>query len=131
VKKKLILVFGILLTTGVVWMWLAPRIRVDLAAREFDPTKLELRRIEPMHKSLTRLPNGIEAGLLHLQDGTNVRYWFINRHVQPGSGTTRFDSEDGRTAYLHGCFCCEVWLPEFESWSGLESYIAMWDGTPP
>ena len=84
-----------------------------------------------MHKSRKVLPSGIEAGLLHLGDGTDVKYWFINRHVQPGLGTTRFDFADGQTSYLHGCFCCEVALPEFKDRSELQNYIAKWDGSPP
>jgi len=114
-------------------MWLAPRIRVDLAARDYDPSKMDLWRVDSMHKSRSRkpLPNGMEIGLLHLSDGTNVKYWFISRHVQPGRGITRFDSVDGRSAYLHGCFCCEVSVPEFKDWSELQNYIAKWDGSTP
>ena len=130
-KKRLILVSTILVALGVVWMWFAPRIRVDYAARYYNPHELDLSRVDPMHKSLKVLPNGIEVGLLHLSDGTDVKYWFINRHVQPGLGTTRFDSSDGRTTYIHGVYCCEVSVPELRNWSDLQAYITKNDGSPP
>ncbi len=130
-KKKLLIIFSILVACSGTWMWFAPRVRLDLTARNFDPSKLKLRRVDLMHKSWMSLPNGIEAGLLHLSDGTDVKYWFISGHDQPGSGTTRFDSMDGKTTYLHGCFCCEVWLPRLENWNELEKYVAKWDGSPP
>lgn len=132
-KKRILIAAIVLLSLGAIWMWFAPRIRVDMAARKYDPNKMDLWRIDSMHKSLMRkpLPNGMEIGLLHLTDGSNVKYWFVSRHVQPGLGTTRFDSADGRSAYLHGRFCCEVSLPELKDWNDLQDYITKWDGTLP
>ena len=129
-KKRLIYASMVLLVLGVVWMWFAPRIRVDLAARQYNPLELTLNPCLPASKSYKWLPNGIEVGLIHLRDGTVVKYWFVSKHVQPGLGTTRFDSVDGKTVYLHGCYCCEVVMTGFENWDELVAYIAEWDGSP-
>lgn len=92
---------------------------------------MELSRIDSMHKSHKALPNGIETGLLHLGDGTYVKYWFISKHIQPGRGTTRFESVDGKTIYFSGYYCCEVSLPKFENWNELQNHITKRDGSSP
>jgi hypothetical protein len=132
-KKKITLILLFALLALVAWVYFSPRIRVDLAARQHDPAKMKLFHSEIMNKSYARLPNDFECGLVHLSDGSAVKYWFINRHVQPGLGLTRFDFPDEETVYLRGVFCCEVWL-DGEAMSGkasLLAYIAKWDGTSP
>lgn len=71
-------------------MTFAPRIRLDLAASQNDPASMDLLPIDSFNKSFKKLENGVEAGMVQLDQGGPVRYWFINRHVQPGSGLTRF-----------------------------------------
>ena len=132
-KKKITLILLFALMLGAVWMYFAPRIRVDLAARQHDPAKMKLTRIESMGKSFRRLPNKIECGLVHLEDGSQVKYWFVSKHVQPGLGITRFDFPDGETAYLSGAFCCEMALggEGVADKAALLAFIGKWDGRMP
>jgi hypothetical protein len=62
-----------------------------------------------------------------------VKFWFINKHVQPGKGLTRFDFEDGLIVYLNGAYCCEVWVTEdaVKSRESLLDYIAQAEGSIP
>lgn len=84
-------------------------------------------------KSSGILPNAIQTGLIHLEDGSHVKFWFINKHVQPGMGLTRFDFQDGQKAYLSGAFCCEVWVSDeaVKNKDSLLNYIAEVDGSMP
>lgn len=96
-------------------------------------SKLKLNDVPLMHKSAGSLRNAIQTGLIHLQDGSQVKYWFVSKHVQPGKGRTRFDFQDGQTAYLSGAFCCEVWVSDdaIKNKESMLSYIAAVDGTMP
>ena len=132
-KKKITLILLLALMLGATWLYFAPRIRVDLAARRYDPDRIKLTHIESMGKSHRRLPNKIECGLIHLEDGSEVKYWFVSKHVQPGLGLTRFDFPDGETAYLSGAFCCEMALggEGVADKAALLAFIEKWDGRMP
>jgi hypothetical protein len=131
-KKIWWLAFVALCASGL-WMALAPRIRVDLAARFHDPDEMKLHHVPLMHKSSGALPNQIQLGHIHLTDGGKVKFWYISGHVQPGSGLSRFDFQDGGTAYLRGAFCCEVWVSDeaVKDENTLLRFIAKMDGSPP
>jgi hypothetical protein len=113
------------------WMVFAPRIRLDLTANRNDPASMDLVASDFFHKSFKRLENGVEAGLVQLDEGGPVRYWFISRHVQAGSGLTRFDFPDGDCLYMSGAYCCEVVISDKGSSSeaALRSFIKEMDGT--
>ncbi len=98
-----------------------------------DPSKMALNYTALMHKSAASLPNSIQTGFIHLDDGSRVKYWFISKHVQPGKGLTRFDFQDGQTSYLSGAFCCEVWVSDdaVKNKESLLNYIAQVDGSMP
>jgi hypothetical protein len=132
-KKKIAIIVFLTVCVFIAWMFVAPRIRVDLAARSHDPAEMNLNFIAQMHKSSRTLPNKIQTGLIHLESGDQVKYWFISNHVQPGLGLTRFDFEDGQTAYLSGAYCCEVWVSNeaVKNKDTFLDYIAAVDGTPP
>lgn len=132
-KKKIALLGLLAVCVCAAWLFAAPRIRVDLAARGHDPSGMKLNDVALMHKSHASLPNGIQTGLIHLQDGGRVKYWFISKHVQPGKGLTRFDFKDGQIAYLSGTFCCEVWVSDdaAKNKESLLAYIARVDGSMP
>jgi len=130
-KITIVLLFSLMI--AVAWLYFAPRIRVDLAARQHDPARMTLTRFGMMEKSFRRLSNKIECGLIHLEDGSEVKYWFVSKHVQPGLGLTRFDFPDGETAYLSGAFCCEMALggEGVADKAALLAFIAKWDGRMP
>ena len=132
-KRKIALLAFVAGFGLIAWLFVAPRVRVDLAALSHDPSKMKLNYIELMHKSAGTLPNSIQTGFIHLQDGERVKFWFINKHVQSGKGLTRFDFEDGQTAYLSGAFCCEVWVSDdaVKNKESLLNYIAKVDGSMP
>jgi hypothetical protein len=132
-KRKLLLSALLLTVALAAWMYFAPRVRVDHAARNNDPAKMDLWNLPTMCKSMKRLPNGVEVGLIHLQDASEVRYWFVSGHVQPGAGLTRFDFPDGETAYLGGVFCCEVWIREsaLKNKVSMLRFISEFDGASP
>ena len=132
-KRKIALLSLVAVCGLIAWMVVAPRIRIDIAARSHDPSNMKLNHIELMHKSAGSLPNEIEAGFIHLEDGGRVKFWFINKHVQPGKGLTRFDFQEGQTAYLSGAYCCEVWVSDeaIKNKKSLLDYIAKVDGSMP
>lgn len=132
-KKKLAILILVAFASLVAWFFVAPRVRIDIAARSHDPSTMKLNHIKSMHKSSTSLPNKIQTGFIHLLDGGRVKFWFINRHVQPGKGLTRFDFEDGQTVYLSGAYCCEVLVSEdaVKNRESLLDYIAQADGSMP
>jgi len=105
---------------------------LNSAANQYDPAGMSLSRAEPM-KSHTLLPDGIECGLLHLADGSEVKFWFLSHHIGPGLGLTRFDFADGTRAYLRGYFCCEVEVKDeaISDKASLLAFLAEKDGTPP
>jgi len=131
-KKAIALILLLGLVAVAAWMHSETRDKVNLAERHYDPERMNLGRIDSA-KSHTVLPEGIECGLLHLADGSEVKFWFLSHHVGPGLGLTRFDFADGTRTYLRGYFCCEVEL-EGEAISdkgSLLAFIADKDGTPP
>jgi hypothetical protein len=133
-EMKKIALLALLIVCGfVVWMLVAPRIRLDHAARSHDPGKMKLNHVKLMHKSTGILPNSIETGFVHLDDGSKVKFWFINKHVQPGKGLTRFDFQDGETVYLSGAYCCEIWVGDeaVKNKNSLLSHIRDVDGSMP
>jgi len=132
-KKRIAPFLLVALMAAAAWMYFAPRIRVDLAARQHNPAEMKLVRFGTMGKSFRRLPNDIECGLVHLEDGSQAKYWFVSKHVQPGLGLTRFDFPDGETAYLSGGFCCEMALggKGIADKGELLAHIKKWDGSLP
>ena len=132
-KKKIALLALLVVCGFIVWMLVAPRILIDHAARNHDPSKMKLHRVELMHKSTGTLSNSIQTGFIHLDNGSQVKFWFISNHVQPGKGLTRFDFPDGQTAYLSGAFCCEVWVSDqaVKNKESLLAYIREVDGSMP
>ena len=132
-KKKIALLALLVFCGFVVWMLVAPRVRIDHAARSHDPSKMMLHHVKLMHKSTGTLANSIQTGFIHLDDGSQVKFWFINKHVQPGKGLTRFDFQDGQTAYLSGAYCCEVWVSDeaVKNKDSLLDYILEVDGLMP
>lgn len=131
--KKIALLALLIVCGFIVWMLVAPRVLIDLAARNHDPSKMKLQRVVLMHKSTGTLPNSIQIGFVHLDNGSQVKFWFISNHVQPGKGLTRFDFPDGQTAYLSGAFCCEVWVSDeaVKNKESLLAYIREVDGSMP
>ena len=99
-KRIALLLFVAGIASAIVWYLVAPRIRLEAAARDFDPATLPLTPVSLFNKSCTKLENGMEAGTVRLKSGEVVRYWFISRHTQPGSGLTRFDFPGGESVYM-------------------------------
>lgn len=132
-KRKILIATLILMVVYFVWMSAAPRIRVEMAAAKYNPSTLKLRHYEIAHKSSVTLNNGIQVGLIHLDDGEVVKFWFVSKHIQPGLGLTRFTFEDRTNAYLRGAYCCEVHVTKdsVKDKNALMSYIHQNDGTPP
>lgn len=137
-KKAIALILSLTLVAMAAWMHSESRAKVnlsekvDLAASQYDPAGMELERIDPV-KSRALLPDGIECGLLHLGDGSEVKFWFLSHHIGRGLGITRFDFADGTKAYLRGYFCCEVEVGDgaASNKTALLAFIAEKDGTPP
>ena len=109
------------------------RADVDAAAKANDPSKLTLQAGGVSYGERIILPSGIEAGILTLGDGEQVKYWFKSHHLGDDLGCTRFEYADGSLNYLAGRFCCEVRLPEsgIADRGELQQYIAANDGKSP
>lgn len=129
-RRAIVILLVILVAGGALWLAVAQRVRLDHTASRHDPASMELVPNDMFNKSFMRLENGVEAGLVQLDQGGPVRYWFINRHVQPGSGLTRFDFPDGDSAYMSGAYCCEVIISDegASSEAALRGFIEEMDG---
>jgi hypothetical protein len=75
----------------------------------------------------------IETGIITLQDGEIIKYWFQSHHLRNDSGLTLFRLSDGQDKIMHGWFCCEVQLPEegFRNRQTFLDYVAKYDGIEP
>jgi len=106
---------------------------VDVAAETYSPSSMKLEAGFNDYVQRTRLPSGIELGLITLQDGERVKYWFISHHLTDDMGCTRFDFLDGSSTYLHGWSCCELELPkdQLSDRQALLSFISNKDGISP
>jgi len=106
---------------------------VDAAAKTQDPAKLSLEAGGIPYGKRIILPSRIEAGILTLGDGEQVKYWFKSHHLGDDLGCTRFEYSDGSVDYLEGRFCCEVLLPDprIADRNGLRKFIADNDGILP
>lgn len=106
---------------------------VDAAAAKHDPAKLSLGPGGNAYAERKLLPDGIETGIITLGDGEQVKYWFKSHHLGNDIGCTRFEFIDGTAVHLHGCFCCEVLLPDarLADRKALERFVAARDGQSP
>ena len=66
-----------------------------------------------------------EVGIITLNDGSIVKYWFVSHHQARDMGGTLFRFEDGKEIFISGYFCCELTLPEegFSSIPALQSFL--------
>lgn len=73
--------------------------------------KLQKCSEENVRRAFTK--EGIEYGIITLQNGEKIKYWFESHHMSKDQmGGTLFEMPDGELVFIRGYFCCEVQLPK-------------------
>jgi hypothetical protein len=104
------------------------------AIESTDPSTIPLEAGFNKYVSRAFLNDGaVETGIIRLNDGDTVKYWFQSHHMRNDSGVTVFRLSDGQKIVMHGWFCCEVQLPEegFQNRQTFLDYVAKHDGIGP
>ena len=69
--------------------------------------------------------DGIEYGVITLENSEKVKYWFQSHHIsEDGIGGTLFELPNGKLEFIEGYFCCEVQLPKNGKFKNSEEFIA-------
>ena len=73
----------------------------------------------------SELKDGIEYGVITLENSEKVKFWFQTHHVsEDGIGGTLFELPNGKLEFIEGYFCCEVQLPKNGKFKNSEEFIA-------
>jgi hypothetical protein len=73
----------------------------------------------------SELKDGIEYGVIILENSEKVKFWFQTHHVsEDGIGGTLFELPNGKLEFIEGYFCCEVQLPKNGKFKNSEEFIA-------
>jgi hypothetical protein len=75
--------------------------------QEFDFSKLALGYDNISYD----LQDGIQYGLIELQDGEHVKFWFLSHHRTPDKGGTIYEYPNGEKEFSAGYHCCEIQFP--------------------
>ncbi len=80
----------------------------------------------------------IQYGLIHLENGEQVRFWFLTHHATSDIGGTIYEYTNGEKQFCSGLHCCEVQFYEkgklgrtFRNVSELKAYVTEKDGIRP
>lgn len=85
------------------------RLRLGRDTIQVDLGKLERGFDENTFRGFTK--EGIEYGIICLENKDTVKYWFHSHHLAGGNGGALFELPDGSTKFITDIFCCEVQLP--------------------
>ncbi|MCX2745593.1 hypothetical protein OO013_17055 [Mangrovivirga sp. M17] len=71
---------------------------------EFDFTRLKMG-----NDSISAdLQENIQYGLIHLQNGEQIKFWFVTHHLTSDIGGTIYEYPNGERQFCSGLHCCEV-----------------------
>ncbi len=103
-------------------------------ARVTDPASLALQPgLNPTVRR-TSMHDGVEVGIINLDDGASAKFWFKSHHLLPNDlGGTYFIMSDGSDAFMRGHFCWELQLPDYAlaSLEDLHQFIRDHDAETP
>ena len=90
---------------------------------KFDVSKQKVGFDKNVKREFTK--DGIEYGIITLEDSEKVKYWFQTHHVsEDGMGGTLFELPNGKLEFIEGYFCCEVQLPKKGKFKNSEEFMA-------
>ena len=61
------------------------------------------------------IKHGIQYGTVDLQNGKQVKFWFLSHHATSDIGGTIYEYPDGEQQFCGGFHCCEVQFPDNNS----------------
>ncbi len=80
----------------------------------------------------------IQYGLIHLQNGEQVKFWFLTHHATFDIGGTIYEYPDGERQFCSGLHCCEVQFYEngklgktFKNVFELKTFVTEKEGVKP
>jgi hypothetical protein len=80
----------------------------------------------------------IQYGFIHLNNGEQVKFWFLTHHATSDIGGTIYEYPNGEKQFCSGLHCCEVQFYEngklgkaFENASELKAYVTEKSGNKP
>ena len=86
----------------------------------------------------SKIKDGIQYGLIHLEDSEEVKFWFLTHHATSDIGGTIYEFSSGEKIFCSGFHCCEVQFYEkgrigktFKNVSELKKIITETDGISP
>ena len=78
--------------------------------------------------------NGIEYGIITLNNKEDLKFWFVSHHLISDKGGTIYEFPNGEKKFISGMHCCEVQFNDIESLKDLstfKSYIETKNGLKP
>ena len=88
---------------------------------KFNESKLKVGFDKNVKREFTK--DGIEFGIITLEDSTKIKYWFQTHHISEDIGGTLFELPNGKLEFIKGYFCCEVQLPKNGKFKNVEEFI--------
>ena len=80
----------------------------------------------------------IQYGFIHLDNGEDVKFWFLTHHSTSDIGGTFYEFPNGEKEFYSGLHCCEVQFYEngelgktFQDEAELKSFVTERDGKRP
>ena len=70
-------------------------------------------------------PDGIEYGIIKLENAEKIKYWFESHHISNDQvGGTLVEMPNGELEFIEGYFCCEVQLPNEGKFKNSKIFLA-------
>ena len=86
----------------------------------------------------TGINESIQYGFIHLQNGEQVKFWFLTHHATSDIGGTIYEYPNGDRQFCSGFHCCEVQFYDsgklgktFKNADALRAYVTETDGIRP
>lgn len=84
------------------------------------------------------LKESVQYGLIHLESGEQVRFWFLTHHATSDIGGTIYEYPNGKRQFCSGLHCCEVQFYQdgeivgsFKNVEEFQSYVTENNGISP
>ena len=61
-----------------------------------------------IHNISYQLKDNVQYGLIDLEDGVQIKFWFLTHHVTSDIGGTIYEYPNGERQFCSGLHCCEV-----------------------
>lgn len=106
----------------------------NIESEDFNFTKFK----DNFNNISYNIKDNIQYGLIHLENGEDVKFWFLTHHVTSDMGGTFYEFPDGKKEFYSGLHCCEVQFYEngklgkkFKDASELRNFLIENDGLQP